>query len=294
MCRLFGLHAGGAPVAATFWLVDAPDSLAEQSHRNPDGVGIGTFDAAGQPVVDKQPLAAWRDREFASAARELRGSTFLAHVRYASAGALSTDNTHPFVQDGRLFAHNGVVQGLDELDARLATLGATHLVQGETDSERDIALITAETMRCQGDVREGLTAAVGWISEHLPVYALNLLITTPGDLWALRYPATHELHVLVRPPGGTTPGRALDARTSRIHARSDHLAARASLIVASESMDADPGWRLLEPGELLHVDSELAVESTRPFPAPPHHLLTRADLDPRARASQHPESAADR
>ena len=37
MCRLFGMHTGPTPVTATFWLVDAPDSLARQSHRNPDG-----------------------------------------------------------------------------------------------------------------------------------------------------------------------------------------------------------------------------------------------------------------
>jgi predicted glutamine amidotransferase len=46
MCRLFGLHAG-APVRATFWLLDAPDSLRAQSHRAPDGAGIGTFDPEG-------------------------------------------------------------------------------------------------------------------------------------------------------------------------------------------------------------------------------------------------------
>lgn len=290
MCRLFGLHAGRAPVAATFWLVDAPDSLAQQSHRNPDGAGIGTFDPEGLPCVDKQPLAAWRDAEFASAARELRSSTFLAHVRYASTGNVSMNNTHPFVQRGRLFAHNGVVQGLDELDARIKTLRATHLVHGETDSERVFALITAETSRRDGDVTEGLKAAVGWIIEHLPVYSLNLVLTTTSDLWALRYPATHRLYVLSRPSGGTATALALDARTTRIHARSEHLATRESLIVASEPMDADPGWRLLDSGELLHVDSELDVETARAFPGPPAQLLTRADLDPKTQASQHPET----
>jgi predicted glutamine amidotransferase len=290
MCRLFGLHAGRAPVTATFWLVDAPDSLAQQSHRNPDGAGIGTFDSQGLPVVDKQPLAAWRDTEFAAAARELRSSTFLAHVRYASTGNLSMNNTHPFLQHGRLFAHNGVVEGLGELDARLETLGATHLVQGETDSERVFALITAETIRHDGDVTVGLKAAIGWINEHLPVYSLNLILTTASDLWALRYPATHELYVLIRPPGDAATAAAMDARTTRIHARSEHLAARASLIVASEPMDADPGWRLLDPGELLHVDSDLAVETARAFPASPRHLLTRSDLDLKTQASQHPES----
>ena len=46
MCRLFGLHAGPKPVRATFWLLDAPDSLSAQSRREPDGAGIGTFDAS--------------------------------------------------------------------------------------------------------------------------------------------------------------------------------------------------------------------------------------------------------
>ena len=106
MCRLFGLHGGAAPVPATFWLLDAADSLSAQSHRNPDGVGIGVFEADGTPTVDKQPIAAWHDTEFTSGARDLRGTTFVAHVRYASTGGHVVANTHPFLQDGRLFAHN--------------------------------------------------------------------------------------------------------------------------------------------------------------------------------------------
>ncbi|MGN8132471.1 class II glutamine amidotransferase [Paenarthrobacter sp. 22069] len=105
MCRLFGLHAGSRPVHATFWLLDAPDSLAEQSRREPDGAGIGTFDYDGGARVSKRPLAAWEDHAFAREARQLSSTTFLAHVRYASTGAHTLVNTHPFEQDGRLFAH---------------------------------------------------------------------------------------------------------------------------------------------------------------------------------------------
>jgi hypothetical protein len=76
MCRLFGLHTGSNPVLATFWLLDAPDSLREQSHREPDGAGIGIFDADGLPVIDKQPIAAWQDSEFAHEARVARSRTF--------------------------------------------------------------------------------------------------------------------------------------------------------------------------------------------------------------------------
>jgi predicted glutamine amidotransferase len=294
MCRLFGLHAGTRDVAATFWLIDAPDSLRAQSHRNPDGAGVGTFGPAGQPEVSKQPIAAWEDAQFAAAARDLRGTTFVAHVRYASTGAHTMANTHPFQQDGRLLAHNGVVQGLGELDGRLAGLGTAGLVSGETDSERVFALITAETRRHGGDVTAGLTAAVSWIGARLPVYALNLVLITSTGLWALRYPATHELYVLDRPPGGqagTGTGQALDATSNRIHARSPHLAHQPSVVIASERMDDDPGWRLLDPGELLHVSSTLQIRSSAPFPAEPAHLLSLSDLDPAAASSQHPETA---
>jgi predicted glutamine amidotransferase len=58
MCRLFGMSGGSRAVKATFWLLDAPDSLSEQSRREPDGTGLGSFDADGRPVVTKRPIAA--------------------------------------------------------------------------------------------------------------------------------------------------------------------------------------------------------------------------------------------
>jgi len=289
MCRLFGLHAGRETAPATFWLLDAPDSLAAQSHRNPDGAGVGAFTPGGQVTLTKQPIAAWQDTEFATAAHELRGSAFVAHVRYASTGARTPENTHPFLQDGRLFAHNGVVQGLDRLDRRLADLNVAQLVRGQTDSERVFALITAETRRRGGDLAAGLVTAIRWISGRLPLYALNLVLVTPTDLWALRYPATHQLYLLDRPAGGAAAAGPLDAVSNRIHTRSAHLAVHPSVIIASERMDDDPGWRLLAPGELVHVSADLSIATSSPFPATPTHLLRLADLDPSAAAAQHPD-----
>jgi predicted glutamine amidotransferase len=291
MCRLLGLHAGRETAPATFWLLDAPDSLSAQSHRNPDGAGVGGFAPGGQVTLTKQPIAAWQDTEFATAAHELRGSTFVAHVRYASTGARTAENTHPFLQDGRLFAHNGVVQGLDHLDWRLADPNVAQLVRGQTDSERVFALITAETRRRGGDLAAGLVSAIRWISRRLPLYALNLVLVTPTDLWALRYPATHELYLLDRPAGGAAGAGPLDAVSNRIHTRSPHLAGHPSVIIASERMDDDPGWRLLAPGELVHVSTDLSIATSSPFPATPTHLLRLADLEPGVAAAQHPEDA---
>jgi glutamine amidotransferase len=83
MCRLFGMSAGAERARATFWLLAAPDSLAEQSHREPDGTGLGWFDERGEPHVRKQPIAAYADMEFGREAREISSSTFLASPRPA-------------------------------------------------------------------------------------------------------------------------------------------------------------------------------------------------------------------
>jgi predicted glutamine amidotransferase len=283
MCRLFGLHAGTA-VTATFWLLDAPDSLARQSHQNPDGTGLGAFDASGAPVVEKQPLAAWEDTEFARAARHLTGTTFIAHGRYATTGAPDMTNPHPFLQDGRLCAHNGVVEGLDTLDARLAELGVTDLVTGQTDSERVFALITAATRSRNGDVGAGIVDAMDWLAANVPICAVNLLVCTATDMWALRYPDTHDLFVLDR--RRPAAHARFELRTNRIHARAAHLDTAPSVVFATERMDDDPAWRLLGDGELVHVGPDLDITSTPGAIPPPRHRLSLSGLAPAAAAGQ--------
>ena len=282
MCRLFGLHAGRFVVRATFWLLDAPDSLAAQSKRNPDGTGLGMFGRDGAPVVRKQPMAAWQDTEFACEAHEMSGTTFIAHVRYASTGELAVRNTHPFLQDNRLFAHNGVVTGLDVLDERLAELSVADLVLGETDSERILALITG-CVRERGDVEAGLVDAMTWLAANVGIYAANLLLATATDMWALRYPETHELYMLDRRVCSTV----FEMQTTRIHARSPQLYEQSSVVFASEPMDDDPTWLLLESGMLVHVDGGLAITQREVLPDPPTYQLSLSDLSPAAAASQH-------
>ena len=287
MCRLFGMTAGRRSVHATFWLLEAPDSLAQQSRREPDGTGLGTFDASGRPIVSKQPLAAYEDQAFAQEAREVSSRTFVAHVRYASTGAISPENTHPFEQRGRLFAHNGVIGDPERIEPELGD--AAGLVRGETDSERFFALITKEIER-DGDIGQAIVRAAGWIADNLPVFALNVILTTDSELWALRYPDVHELFVLERAAGGPTGQRHLEHASARgsMRVRAGDLATRAAVVVASERMDEDPGWRALASGELLNVDPDLGVTITKALNRAPAHQLTLADLGGKAAASQAP------
>ena len=103
----------------------------------------------------------------------------------------------------------------------------------------------------------GLIDAISWVADRLPLYAVNVLLCTATDFWALRYPDTHELYVLDR--RGQTG--AFELRTDRIAARSAHLSRLPSVVFASERMDDNPAWRLLEPGELVHVDADLRTSN---------------------------------
>ena len=250
MCRLFGMSGGRRPVRATFWLLDAPDSLDSQSQANPDGTGLGIFDSDGHPLLFRQPLAAEDDLEFAREARDLESTTWVGHVRHASQGSVALRNTHPFAMEGRILAHNGGLGDLGLLEEHLGDDLA--LVEGDTDSERFFALVTREIRRA-GDVTEGLVAALDWVAEHLPVQALNIVLATPHELWALRYPETHSLYLLESDAGPVDRQSRAGTRVSADHAP-PHV------LVASERLDDDPGWSEVASGELVHVAPDLTVD----------------------------------
>ncbi len=271
MCRLFGLIASPHRVHARFWLLDAPDSLVAQSHRNPDGTGLGYFDPDQLPVLDKEPLAAFADSSYAREARHLSSVSFVSHIRYATTGERTPENTHPFTMDGRIFAHNGVARGLDKLEAELGPDLAN--VKGQTDSERYFALVTKRIREHDGDVAAGIASATGWIADNLPVYSINFVMAEPDQLWAFRYPETHRLHVLEREAGGPSGDRPLSHASDTLHVHAPELAHRPAVVVASEPLDDHPDWRLLRSGELIHVTPDLTVESTVVLDRPPAELI---------------------
>ena len=123
-----------------------------------------------------------------------------------------------------------------------------------------------------------------------------MVLTTPTELWALRYPETNELWILERSIGG------LDFRR-RLRGAQRHPASCASMagelsflpatVIASERMDANLDWRLLESGELVHVDPELRVTSTIAVPDPPAHMIELSKMSTREAIAQGEEPAVE-
>src|SRR5215210_816220 len=262
MCRLFGMTGGTNEVQATFWLLDAPSSLLLQSESQPDGVGLGTWNRDGSPRIYRKPVAATRSQTFIAGAQDVRSRTFLAHIRHASAGAPSLENTHPFEQHGRLMAHNGIVGDLDEIRRRLGP--HNDLVHGTTDSELLFALMTKRIEEHDGDVS----------------------VTTATDLWALRYPESNELWILENSIGGFDAGDGFEKRSDTMRVQSGAFSIVTATVIASERMDDSPGWRMMESGELIHVDPELRVTSTMAVTEAPAHMIDLEALSAEEAATQ--------
>lgn len=138
MCRLYGFLAT-EPTRLECSLVAAQNALQVQSDRdgrgvrNADGWGIAHWVGQDREVI-KSTMPAFADDQFADIASSIWSESAIAHVRAATVGGISEDNTHPFTLGAWAFAHNGTIPAFEHVATRL-DLGAYGPPDGETDSE---------------------------------------------------------------------------------------------------------------------------------------------------------------
>ena len=204
MCRLFGQRSE-PDLGLHEPLCSSHNALRVQSHQHPHGWGIGWYER-GVPRVRRGLMPAHADAAFARAAHRARSRIVVAHVRDASVGPISIENTHPFVHRGWLFAHNGTVARFrasgrvrraieDRIDPTLrAAIG------GETDSERCFHLFLTHLSRRLGRRRranlEDVRAAMAFTVREVAAIAdvpggkrstLNFLVSDGRLLAACRH-----------------------------------------------------------------------------------------------------------
>lgn len=243
MCRLFGMIAP-EPASARFWLLNAPDSIVDQSHRNADGTGLAYYDEDLRPKVEKEPIAAHQDQEFVSEAHHVRSHLFVAHIRHATQGKVSQENTQPFVHEGLVFAHNGNIEGLEDLPFPVGPL------HGDTDSERYFALLRHHAREAP-DTLAGIRRAVAWISENRDYTSLNFLLADGERLYALRSVGNEDLWVRRLEAGEDLLG------PSSYGTRAETRLGQGATLFASEKLDHAPSWEKLEPGTLAIAHRDL-------------------------------------
>ena len=109
MCRVFGC-VSAEPVSIRHELLEAENPMISQSEHHDSGWGMAVVRAHRRRVAAPRalPRGGARGRRFLAATAQ-RGRIFNVHVRRATMGGLTLENTHPFTPRQLLLGHNGTV-----------------------------------------------------------------------------------------------------------------------------------------------------------------------------------------
>jgi len=204
MCRLYAFHAN-EPTRVECSLVHAQNALMEQSQGDREGLvhghGWGVADYPnGVPMVEKQTWAAYHGEHFKKSAARVYAKTAVAHVRKATVGEPSIDNTHPFQHGEWIFAHNGTVPNFsavrDLMIPRIEPLFRNE-IKGTTDSEHIFMYLLSRWRRrpersLMDTVAGGLSKIAQWAHSVAPDRraGLNIVLTDGSRLVGSRYNRT--------------------------------------------------------------------------------------------------------
>jgi len=263
MCRVFGCVAAD-PVSIRHELLEAKNPLIRQSEEHDSGWGMAVHErpGGGQPQLMRFPDAAHTDDGFVKAT-ELRGRIFNVHVRRATMGALSLENTHPFRLGNYTLGHNGTIVRYP----RLLDPGMRQ-PEGDTDSEH----LFNRLMHDFDPARpvESLRATMRTVVECSPFSGLNVLFSDGDKLFAYRL-GLFELHWLARP---------------------------GQLLVASEQVTDEPGWHSVQQDVLLTLDpndlEEPHAERLLGDELAARAQIQKVDLAPHLRGAERGRAAAER
>lgn len=258
MCELLGVSVSPPARLGVYFHEFRP-----RGEENREGWGMAWWDG-DRPEVRKEPLPAHESQLAARLAEEPPVSNiFVVHVRAATIGRATFENTHPFVGTalGRewVFAHNGTVQALSRLDT------GTFEQEGETDSERAFHHLLTRLDRL-GRAADDHTIATEVLETGRELSELdsrvNFLLSDPQTLFA--YHDGHKtLHVIEK--------RAADLGEIGMADEDYDLSLRLSdapderaVIVASVPLTKERGWRRLGAGEFLVIREGLVTAQAAP------------------------------
>ena len=226
------------PVSIRHELVEAENPLIRQSEEHDSGWGMAVYERADgrEPELVRYPNAAHDDDEFLEVTSK-KGRIFNVHVRRATMGGLSLDNTHPFCLGSHSLGHNGTIVRYPRLleDPRVTR------PKGDTDSEAFFNFL----MSCYdgsdpaGSLRRAVTATV----QRSSMSGLNFLFSDGDRLYAYRL-GLFELHWLHR------PGQLLVA-SERVTGESWHTVQQDVLLVLDPNDLEEPHAERLIGDELL-------------------------------------------
>ncbi len=230
MCRMLG-SVSQDRVSLRHELLDAERALLHDGDPDDSGWGMAVY-----PHGDGEEPRCTHCPDGAATignAADQRGRILLAHVRRATHGDLTPENTHPFCLGEYAFCHSGTLSSHESLMGLAEGAGP----RGETDSERLFHRLLREVDPAPDKVVDGLRRAVAAAARCGPLSALNFLFADGEHLYAYRLGA-YELHWLAR------EGQVLVA-SERVTNETWHDVKQDVLLVLSPGDDEPHAERLL-------------------------------------------------
>ncbi|MEM7280597.1 MAG: class II glutamine amidotransferase [Pseudomonadota bacterium] len=280
MCRF--VYYRGTPLKLSALVTEPSHSIVHQSYRskereeplNGDGFGIAWYvpDESEQPALFKEISPAWNNRNLQQLARVIRSHCMIAHIRAATPGLpVSQLNCHPFSWNDFAFAHNGEIGGFKGIRrAMRAQLNheAYDLIQGSTDSEHIFALFAhhyrlnedsgmTKTEAMAASLKEAIVSIEKLKRERgvTETSRMNLILTDGDSAVVTRYctPGEHEAHSLY-----IHTGAAYECHRGVCHMK-ERSESGETVLVASEPLSKDYGWRPVDNNTLLSIDKHSNV-----------------------------------
>ena len=261
MCRLYAFKAN-EPTRVECSLVRSQNSLMAQSAGDAVGLvhahGWGVADYPDDvPMIEKQIWAAFHGEHFAKKAARIYAHTVVAHVRRATVGKHSIENTHPFCHGRWIFAHNGTVPNFlkvrDRMIPEIDPLFRND-IRGTTDSEHIFYYLLSlhqdhPEVPLMDTVGKGLRQIIEWSWEIDPSrkVGLNIVLTDGDQLVGSRYNRT--LWHLEREFEFECP------ICGKSHVHHDFGSNYRAVEIASEPL-TDENWHEMPDGVVYSVDED--------------------------------------
>ena len=285
MCR-FAFYLG-EKITVSRLVTEPTNSIIHQSFDNQerveplngDGFGLAWYvpHLQAEPAVFRSITPAWSNANLHHLAAVIESRCIMAHIRAASPGLPVTElNCHPFVWENFAFMHNGFVGGYAVLRRRvLRQLSdeAYAVVSGTTDSEWLFAMFIDRYRRnFDQDPLNRMATALNdtiWDVEYLRVEAR---VTTPSQLNLAV--SDGRRGVVTRFHGGdpeqanslyVNAGKVYQCEQGQCRMVDPRESDHGAVIVASEQLSDDAGWRRVRGNHMVLIDEDLRVEE-RPIP----------------------------
>ena len=282
MCRFIAYL--GKPIMADELLLKPANSLVHQSYHagemseilNGDGFGIGWYvhSISERPGLFRAITPAWSNRNLHYNAPLIRTNCLFAHIRSATEGAITEDNTHPFSFERFLMMHNGGIPKFQKIRRKLLALLDDEIfewIKGQTDSEHVFALLMQHIMEMRGtgprlteeqikqcfqktfDVLQQLKVEAG-IGEEVSNF--NLMVTNGRRIFGTRYSSNpgKETRTLYYSSGSSF--ECVDGFYTMTGGDSN---AETVLIVSEKLTDKVDEWNAIPANHFIAVDTDMQI-----------------------------------